>query len=279
MPSTIACTSSMWAKQFAAVTTLRRPVSRLTSRADLRAEIALDGRDAAAVGDVADIGRLDAEDAVAAVLEVRQQRAVVGADIDDEIVLAEAEHGGDLAVQIGEIVAQQIGGAAGVGIFRREDDDRIDREAELHQVAVRGNAAGWSETTAAGAGPGRSAPSGSPAACNRATAHRRAARGRRPGSIRPERCPGAGGARDFRGTQDYPFDYCLWRKVGSLLPVPVERRRQALVERHVRLIAQPAKFRNVRTAPHACRPRAARRAQSRSRAWRKRRCAAPGPRW
>ena len=42
----------------------------------------------------------------------------------------------DLALQVGEIVAQQLGGAAGVGIFRREDDDRIDREAELHQVAV-----------------------------------------------------------------------------------------------------------------------------------------------
>ena len=39
-------------------------------------------------------------------------------------------------MQVGEIVAQQFGGAAGVGIFRREDDHRIDRQAELHQVAV-----------------------------------------------------------------------------------------------------------------------------------------------
>ena len=42
----------------------------------------------------------------------------------------------DFALQVGEIVAQQFGGAAGVGIFRREDDDRVDRQAELHQVAV-----------------------------------------------------------------------------------------------------------------------------------------------
>ena len=127
MPSTIACTSSIWAKQFAAVTTLAGPCSRLDLARDLRAEIALERRDALAVGDVADVGRLDAEHAMAAILEVRQQRAVVGADIDDEVVTAKAEQGGALALQIGEIVAQQFGGAAGVGIFRREDDDRIDR--------------------------------------------------------------------------------------------------------------------------------------------------------
>ena len=39
--------------------------------------------------------------------------------------------------EIGEIVAQQLGGAAGVGIVRRKDDDRIDREPELHQLAAR----------------------------------------------------------------------------------------------------------------------------------------------
>ena len=103
----------------------------------LDAEIALDGGDAAAVGDVADVGRLDAEHAVSRRLEIRQQRPVIGADIDDEVVLAEAQHSGGLALQIGEIVAQQFGGAAGVGIFRRENNRRIDGEAELHQIAVR----------------------------------------------------------------------------------------------------------------------------------------------
>ena len=120
MPSTMACTSSICAKQLAAVTTLAGAVLALDLARHLEAEIALDGRDAALVGDVADIGRLDAEHAVAAVLEVRQQRAVVRADIDHEIVFAQAQHGGGFALQIGEIVAQQFGGAAGVGIFRRE---------------------------------------------------------------------------------------------------------------------------------------------------------------
>ena len=55
------------------------------------AEIALQGRDAAAVGDLGHVGRLDAENAVAAVLEVRDQRAVIGADVDHQIIFAKAE--------------------------------------------------------------------------------------------------------------------------------------------------------------------------------------------
>ena len=117
----------------------------------LLAEIALDGRDAAVIGDFGHIGRLDAKDAMAALLEIRNQRAVVGADIDDQVILAEREHLGRLGVKLGEIVAQHLGHATGVGIFRREDDDRIDRKPELHQLAVADNRAGWSETTATGA--------------------------------------------------------------------------------------------------------------------------------
>ena len=63
-----------------------RAVLALDLARHLGAEIALERRDAALIGDVADVGRLDAEHAVAALLEIRQQRAVVGADIDDEIV-------------------------------------------------------------------------------------------------------------------------------------------------------------------------------------------------
>ena len=84
----------------------------------------------------ADIGRLDAEHTLTAVLEIREQRAIVRADIDDQVVVAQPEHGGALALQVGKIVAQQFGGAAGVGIFRREDDRRVDGEAELHQLAI-----------------------------------------------------------------------------------------------------------------------------------------------
>ena len=113
-----------------------------------------------AVGDVADVGRLDAEHAMAAVLEIRQQRAVIGADIDDQIVRAQSQHGGGFAVQVGEIVAQQFGGAAGVGIFRREDDDRIDREPELHQVAVTAMQEIGRKPRLLARHLGRSAPSG-----------------------------------------------------------------------------------------------------------------------
>ena len=42
----------------------------------------------ALVGNRADIGRLDAEHVVASVFKVREQRTVVGADVDHEIVFA-----------------------------------------------------------------------------------------------------------------------------------------------------------------------------------------------
>ena len=74
-----------------------RPVLAPDLACDGGAEITLDGRDAALVGDVADVGRLDAQHAMAAVLEVRQQRAVVGADIDNQIVFAETQHRGGFA--------------------------------------------------------------------------------------------------------------------------------------------------------------------------------------
>ena len=59
---------------------------------DILGEIALQRRNAAVVGDLRHVGRLDAENAVAALLEVRDQRAVVRADVDHQIVLAETEH-------------------------------------------------------------------------------------------------------------------------------------------------------------------------------------------
>ena len=58
-----------------------RPMLAPDLACDGGAEITLDGRDAALAGDVADVGRLDAQHAMAAVLKVRQERAVVGADI------------------------------------------------------------------------------------------------------------------------------------------------------------------------------------------------------
>ena len=102
----------------------------------LGAEIALDGGDATLISNVADIGRLDAKHAVAGVLEVRQQRAIVGADIDHHIVFAQAQHGGGFTLQISEIVSQQFSGPTGIRIFRRENDDGINCQAELYQVTV-----------------------------------------------------------------------------------------------------------------------------------------------
>ena len=135
MPSTIACTSSICAKQLAAVTTFAAPYFAVTSRATAGGEVPLNRVDATLVRDLGDVGRFDAENAMTALLEVRNQRAVIGADIDHEVVAAEAEHFRRFRIQLREILAQDAGHPAGVGIFGRKDNDGIDGEPELDQFA------------------------------------------------------------------------------------------------------------------------------------------------
>ena len=200
----------------------------------------------------ADVGRLDAEHAVAGFLEIRQQRAVIGADIDHEIVFPQAQHRRGFAGEIGEIVAQQLRGAAGVGIVRRKDDDGIDREAELHQLAVAAVEQVGREPRLLprhDADPhhlvDRRHVAEREHVIERGVAAYLTALDRDAGA-------GAGGARDFARTQNVVSVSStrsgFGRQVG-VAPVPVECRLEAFVERHARLIAQPGELRNVGTAP------------------------------
>src|SRR3954447_21346698 len=51
------------------------------------------------------------------------------------MIAAEGEHGRRLGVQLSEIVAQQLRGAAGVRILGWKDDYRIDGKSELDKLA------------------------------------------------------------------------------------------------------------------------------------------------
>ena len=149
--------------------------------------------------------------------------------------VAEPEHLRGFGIELGEIVAQQLGRAAGVGIFGREDDDGIDREAELHQLAFRA-------VQQIGRKPGllpRHLADRHHLIHRRHVAERqhgrRAAHGRRPGSIRPgrlRRCRRR--ARLFSGTRlDLLGSYrdVTDRTFGarpSCAQYQSERRRQAL---------------------------------------------------
>ena len=73
---------------------------------------------------------------MSAFLEIGDQRAVVRADIDDQIVGAQREKLRGLSIELSEIVAQQLGHSAGVGISRRKDDGWIDHKAQLDQFAL-----------------------------------------------------------------------------------------------------------------------------------------------
>src|ERR1700722_3324212 len=103
---------------------------------DFRSEIGLDRRYPARLGDLADIGRLDAENAMPRGVKIRQQCAVVGADVDDEIVLPESDQRSRLAVEPSKVLAQNPGRAAGIGVARREQDFGIEAEAELNEFAT-----------------------------------------------------------------------------------------------------------------------------------------------
>ncbi len=87
-------------------------------------------------GNLAHVGRLDAQHAVTAGLEVGEERAVVRADIDDEVGRRERQQRRGFGIKLGEVVAQELGGAAGVGIFGGKDDDGVYRKPELDKLAA-----------------------------------------------------------------------------------------------------------------------------------------------
>ena len=74
---------------------------------------------------------------MSAALEIGQQCAVVGSNVDDEVLCLELEQLVGLFVQRRKIVAQDARCAARVGIARRKDDLWIDSQSELHELALR----------------------------------------------------------------------------------------------------------------------------------------------
>ena len=100
-------------------------------------KVRVERRDAARFGDLARVGRLDSLHPMSAALEVGEQRAVVGSDVDDEVLCLELEQLVGLFVQRRKIVAQNARCATRVGIARRKDDLWIDGQPELHELALR----------------------------------------------------------------------------------------------------------------------------------------------
>ena len=75
-------------------------------------------------------------DAEARLLEIAQQRPVVGADVNDQVPRHKTQQRRRLAAQFGEVLPQDLRGAAGVGIFGRKQDLRVDDQPELHELAL-----------------------------------------------------------------------------------------------------------------------------------------------
>src|SRR5437899_9990304 len=65
-----------------------------------------DGGDAPVVREVRDVCRLDPQDTATPLLEVGEERAIVGADVDDEVLGTQAEKRRRLSLKLGEVLAQ-----------------------------------------------------------------------------------------------------------------------------------------------------------------------------
>ena len=81
--------------------------------------------------------RFDAQHPVPALQEIAEQRAVVRADVDHQIIGRERQHRHRLHIQVGEVLAQDAGRAGQVGIAKGKQHLGIDLEADLDMAAGR----------------------------------------------------------------------------------------------------------------------------------------------
>ena len=82
------------------------------------------------------VGRLNPKHAHAVFLEVAQERAVVGTDVDDQLIGFERIKGFHFAREFGKVLAKDFRRAAGVWIRRWKKNCRIHDQSELGESAV-----------------------------------------------------------------------------------------------------------------------------------------------
>src|SRR5258708_33807931 len=103
---------------------------------NFRTEIVLHGGDATLLRKLAYIRWFNPQDPVAMVLEILEQRAIIGANVDHQVRGLKSEHFAGLAVQFRKILAQNARGPPGLGIPGRENDLRIYRKTQLYQFTL-----------------------------------------------------------------------------------------------------------------------------------------------
>ena len=113
---------------------LRNPAFPDDAPGDGGAEKAHDRPDAPLVREIGHQRRLDPADRMSRRAEVLEQRAVVRSHVDDELRSFEAQERGRLALQLREVLAQDLRRAARVRVLGRKQNSRIDNQPELHQL-------------------------------------------------------------------------------------------------------------------------------------------------
>src|SRR4051812_19857639 len=100
---------------------------------DRSGEVIVDHRYAERRSRLSSLRRFYSDDATAERAEWREQRAVICANVGDEVAIADAEQLFALQRKVLEILTQDARGAAQVGISVREQNARINLIADLHQ--------------------------------------------------------------------------------------------------------------------------------------------------
>src|SRR5579862_9461605 len=95
------------------------------------------GRDATLVCKIAHLARLNPKDAMPDIFEIAEQRAVVRANVDGEILWFHRQHGLRLGIKFGEIVPKDLRRAARIRILRRKKNFFVHDESQLNQRAPR----------------------------------------------------------------------------------------------------------------------------------------------
>src|ERR1700674_4735312 len=100
-----------------------------------RTKIVLNRGNATFLREFAYVSRCNPEDLVAVILKVLEQCAVVGTNVNHQVLGPKSEQFAGFAVQFRKILAQNARSPAGIGISWRENDLRVHAEPQLYQFA------------------------------------------------------------------------------------------------------------------------------------------------
>src|SRR5260370_12413342 len=98
-------------------------------------EIGCQSRDSTRLRKFSGKGWLNAGHPMAARLVVAEQCAVVRSDVHNQIIVRQFNFRANFAIKLSEVLAENAGRSAGIGIFGRKQDIWLHGKSQLHEMA------------------------------------------------------------------------------------------------------------------------------------------------